>query len=170
VDPKSLYQSHVTEVIALAEANFNVAREPAKRGLGGWSMGGYGALLYAEAHPGQFRAIATLLSLADFPNPALPKDQNHPIPAVLGRDPALWPSFNPLHAADKLKGTALFHATGSEAFDRAMNERFHQRLTDLSIPHTFLLKPGRHTWPFVEQTLPEAQAFLAQHVLADASQ
>jgi len=169
VDSKSRYQSHVTEVIALAEANFNVAGEPAKRGLGGWSMGGYGALLYAEAHPGQFRALATLLPLADFPNPALPKDQNHSIPPVLGRDPALWPSFNPLHAADKLKATAIFHVTGSDAFDRTMNERLHQRLTDLSIPHTFLLKPGRHMWPFVEQTLPEALKSLAQTLANDAA-
>ena len=162
VKRESRYQSYVTEVVRTVEANFNVETRPAKRGLGGWSMGGYGATLYAQAHPGQFGAIATILPLLDFPNPALPKEQNHSIPGVLGRDPNTWPRLNPIGAAEKLKGMAVYHVTGNDAFDRTMNENFDRELTRLGIPHTFVTTPGAHKWSVVEKTLPEALGFLAE--------
>ena len=165
VKPESRYQSYVTEVVRTVEANFNVETRPARRGLGGWSMGGYGATLYAQAHPGQFGAIATILPLLDFPNPALPKEQNHSIPGVLGRSPDTWQHFNPIRAAEKLEGTGVYHVTGNDAFDRTMNENFDRELTRLGIPHTFVKIPGAHTWSVVERALPDALAFLAEKVI-----
>lgn len=162
VKTESRYQSYVTEVVRTVETNFNVETRPAKRGLGGWSMGGYGATLCAQAHPGEFGAIATILPLLDFPNPALPKEQNHSIPGVLGRAPNTWQQFNPICAAEKLKGMAIYHVTGNDAFDRTMNENFDRELTRLGIPHTFVKMPGAHRWSFVEKTLPEALGFLAE--------
>jgi len=162
VKPESRCQSYVTEVVRTVEANFNVETRPAKRGLGGWSMGGYGATLYAQAHPGQFGAIATILPLLDFPNPTLPKGQNHSIPGVLGRRPDTWQRYNPLRAAEKLKGMGVYHVTGDSAFDRTMNENFDRELTRLGIPHTFVKTPGAHKWSLVEKTLPEALAFLGE--------
>lgn len=164
VRPQSRYQSWVAEGVRCAEGGFNVERRPAKRGLGGWSMGGYGAALYAEAHPGEFAALAALIPLVDFPNPSLPRDQNHSIPAVLGRDAAVWPRFNPIANADKLRGAAVWHVTGAAAFERTMNERFDRELTRLGIAHTFLTRPGGHTWDFVESVLPDALAFLEKEL------
>ncbi len=160
VRPESRYQSFVSEVVRAAEARFRVSRRRAGRGLAGWSMGGYGATLYAETHPSEFAALATILPLVDFPNPQLPKEQNHAVPPVLGRDPAAWPAFNPLTHAGKLRGLALYHTTGRRAFDWTMNVHFDRRLTELGIPHTFVPRPGAHTWSVVEAALPDALGFL----------
>ena len=42
-----------------------------------------------------------------------------------------------------------------------MNLNFDRRLTELGIPHTFVLSPGGHTWSFVEAALPGVLEFLA---------
>ncbi len=167
VKPESRYQTHVAEIVRTAEANFNVSKEPKHRGLGGWSMGGYGATLYAQAHPGQFAALATILPLVDFPNPSLPPKQNHSVPPVLGKDPAVWQRFNPIHYAAALRGMAIYHTTGDGAFDLTMNVNFDRRLSALGIEHTFALRPGAHTWSFVEAALPNVLRFLSRATGAD---
>ncbi len=155
------YQQALTEAIELATAQFGLTTNPARRGLGGWSMGGFGAARYAVDHPGEFAALGTIVGLLDFPNANLPADQNHSVPAHFGPAEG-WPQLTPLAAVEPLSGWAHWQATGDRAFDRTMNERWSARLAELGAAHSFQCYEGGHTYAVVAAALPELLAFFAQ--------
>ena len=45
-NPAAGYETYLEEVIAWAERTYPIARDPRARGIAGWSMGGYGALVF----------------------------------------------------------------------------------------------------------------------------
>ncbi|MCQ6555547.1 esterase family protein [Streptomyces sp. C10-9-1] len=50
---------HVEQVLPFVDANLRTVRERGKRAVAGISMGGFGALHYAQRHPGLFGHVAT---------------------------------------------------------------------------------------------------------------
>jgi enterochelin esterase-like enzyme len=156
VAPADRYEAALTEVIRLIGMRYPVPTDPVRRTLAGWSMGGYGAVHYAEAHPGEFGRVASLIGLLDFPRPeTLPAGRNYPVPAArFGSDPAVWRRFNPLHGLAALRGKALLVVTAEDAFDRVMNEEFSAALAAAGIPHEFRRLPGGHTLAVVRAALP----------------
>ena len=152
------FHSVIGEVLADAERRFAIGGSSRLRALTGWSMGGFGCVRYAESTPGDFRALAPMIGLLDFPNPALPPDQNHSVPAILGADPE---SFNPMRQADRLRGLEILLVTGDRAFDYTMNRNFHARLDGLGIDHTYTVLPGQgHTFTCVELCLERVVSFM----------
>ncbi|MCP4639076.1 MAG: hypothetical protein GY851_01510 [bacterium] len=164
VEAGSRYQSYLDETLAFVEGSLNVSSDPARRGLGGWSMGGFGSMNYLIARPDRFAAWAGIVALLDFPNSAYPKDQNHSVPAVLGPD---TDRFNPLRGVSGLKGKQLYFVTAIDAFDRAMNHTFHEHLKDAGIPHTFEVMNGAHTFDVVAGALPRAMKALHEAIGAE---
>ncbi len=125
----------------------------------GWSMGGYGSLRLVTRRPELFTAWGGLLALADFPNPAYPKEQNHSVPKLFG-EPSGWAEWNPLPGAARLRGKGVWFLTGSRAFDRSMNEALRRRLRELDIPHEFRLVEGGHELRVVVENLAPLLQFL----------
>ena len=153
----SRFQSVIGEVLADAERRFTIGGERRLRGLAGWSMGGFGCVRYARSAPERFCAVASMIGLLDFPNPALPQAQNHSVPAILGPDPE---SANPMRQADRLRGMEILLVTGDKAFDCTMNRNFHTRLVQLGIDHTYTVLPDQaHTFACVELCLERVIAF-----------
>jgi S-formylglutathione hydrolase FrmB len=125
----------------------------------GWSMGGHGSLRLIERHPERFAAWAGIIALADYPNAAYPPESNYRVPALFG-DAAHWPEANPMRDVERLRGKALWFATGDAGFDAAMNRTLDRRLEALGIPHEFREVAGRHDFPTLSVLLPQALAFL----------
>lgn len=161
VDRTSRYASFLDEVVAFVERALNAGGSPELRGLGGWSMGGYGSALYLARRPEMFSAWAGIMPLVDFPNPRYPREWNHSIPPVLG-DASHWPALNPLTHAAAFQGKRVFFLTGDTAFDRRMNETFARRLEELAVPHQFKMNEGSHTFAVVEKAFPDVMAFLEE--------
>jgi S-formylglutathione hydrolase FrmB len=128
-------------------------------GVAGWSMGGFGSLRLLQQHPDRFAAWGGLLALTDFPNPALPADQNHSVPPLFG-DETAWPLLNPMRHAETLRGKAVFLLTATEAFDRTMNRNFHRRLNQLGIAHEYVEVPGGHKYDIVAANLSRLIEYL----------
>ena len=128
----------------------------------GWSMGGYGSLRLVERYPQRFTAWAGIIGPLDFPNSRYPREWNHTVPAVFGVSGATWEELNPMGAADRLRGKRVWFATGETAFDRKMNDAFHERLQALGIGHGYELVEGAHTFPVVARLLPMALHFLTR--------
>jgi S-formylglutathione hydrolase FrmB len=95
-DGRQLWESyHVTRVIPAIDARFRTLADRAHRAVAGFSMGGYGALLYAARHPDLFAAAGGFspISHITIPDPPYqgapasdPKtDQGSPGPAFGGR-------------------------------------------------------------------------------------
>jgi S-formylglutathione hydrolase FrmB len=155
VSAKARYAQLLDETIADAESRYHLSRQPGQRAIAGWSMGGYGCVRYAEAHPGSFALVAPILGLLDFPRSGLPAGQSHSIPArTFGTDETKWKELNPINFADKLKSTKVLLITADNAFDRTMNENFRARLQQLEIQHEWKMLQGTHHLDVVKEALP----------------
>nr|WP_307841723.1 alpha/beta hydrolase family protein [Streptomyces endocoffeicus] len=62
---------HIEQVVPFIDANLRTIADKAHRAVVGLSMGGYGALLYAESHPDLFGHVASLSGGIDFSMPAV---------------------------------------------------------------------------------------------------
>lgn len=162
VAPADRYNDYLEEVIRLAESCLPISREPRRRAITGWSMGGYGAVRFAETHAGQFAAVVGIIGLLDFPRAAdLPEGQNYKVPVKrFGEDPAVWAAFNPIWDVQRLKGTPLLVITGREAFDRVMNTNFYARAKAAGVECSFLQLKGAHTFDTVTEALPDVLQFV----------
>lgn len=161
VIPADRYADYVDEVMALAERHFPVSREAKHRAIGGWSMGGYGAVYTACRRPEAFAAVASIIGILDFPRPAIAEaGQNYTVPARFGTDPKFWREVDPRLLLPRLRALPLFIAYADHAAERQMNEAFLADAKELKIPVEIMRLSGGHTFPMVEQSLPAALAFL----------
>ena len=164
--PKQRYEAYTTEVINHATEQYRLSTQRSQRGLSGWSMGGYGATLFAAKHGSQFSAVAPIIGLLDFPRRGLPAGQSYNIPiARFGKNPTIWTEFNPINHANKLKSTQLLIITADEAFDRTMNHNFANKLRELNIPFQFKQRTGGHTFDVVRKALPLVVNFMNQAII-----
>jgi S-formylglutathione hydrolase FrmB len=174
-DRRTLYDSFFTrEFMPAIERKYRVRAERAGRAIGGISMGGYGALRFAFAHPNLFSSVsahsAALLSQ--------PVDQvqravtaSTPISALLGSvfgrplNAAHWQRNNPFVLAGKNRAgvsrlkiyfdCGQSDEYGFDAGARALN----QRLDELKIDHEAYIYPGNHGLRYFLEHLPESMEF-----------
>ncbi|MDG2126014.1 MAG: alpha/beta hydrolase-fold protein, partial [Verrucomicrobiales bacterium] len=156
------YSDYLGEVIAFATKELGLTESPARSAIGGWSMGGYGAVCYAEDHPGRFGTVVGLIGGLDFPRAeTLPEGQNYSVPtARFGLDPAVWAKLNPINAVEKLANSRLMLITGSTAFDRTMNYNFAGRARQAGVNTRVVELTGGHTIEVVTAALPIALQFI----------
>ena len=164
--PAARYAAYLAEVVAWAERTLPVGRTATRRGIAGWSMGGYGAVRCAETHPGKFGFVASVIGLLDFPRAeTLPEGQNYKVPiARFTADSATWVALNPLNRVDQLRGAALTLVLATKGFERTMNENFLAALAAQTppLPARVHRLEGGHEFSLVERAIPL--------VLADAAE
>lgn len=162
-NPAARYETYLEEVIAWAERTYPIATEPAARGIAGWSMGGYGAVRFAQTHPGKFGFVASVIGLLDFPREEdLPPGQNYKVPVTrFTADPATWRTLNPLHGVEKLRGTEITLVLATKGFERTMNENFLAALKTTSLTARVHWLEGGHEFPLVERAVPLVVADMA---------
>lgn len=161
--PADRYGAYLEEVVAWAGQHLPVSASPNRRGIAGWSMGGYGAVRFAQTHPGTFGFVASVIGLLDFPRAEnLPEGQNYRVPvARFTADPARWAGLNPLRAVEALRGARLTLVLASTGFERTMNEHFLAELERGRMPVRVHRLEGGHEFSLVERAVPL--------VLADAA-
>jgi S-formylglutathione hydrolase FrmB len=165
--PADRYGAYLGEVVAWAERILPLGAGPARRGIAGWSMGGYGAVRFAETHPGRFGFVASAIGLLDFPcAEILPQGQNYHVPADrFTADPATWRELNPLTDAGALRGSVITLVLSRLGFERTMNEHFAAELARRHIPARVHWLDGGHEFAVVERAVPlvltDAAAFFS---------
>jgi S-formylglutathione hydrolase FrmB len=165
VTPADRYADYIDEVMTLAEKYFPVSRAPQERAIGGWSMGGYGAMYTACRRPDDFGAVASIIGILDFPRPPIDEPgQNYAVPARFGTDPAFWRTIDPRLLLPRLRAVPLFVAYADKAPERQMNEAFLADAKKLNMTVKTLRLSGGHTFPMVEQALPGAFSFMEAHI------
>jgi len=162
------YADYIDELIGIVNERYPVSRDPKHRGLAGWSMGGYGAMKFAESRPGEFGAVATIIGLLDFPRTIpLPEGQNFTVPIRrFGSDTNIWPEYNPMTHIQLLHDTALFAITADKSFDRTMNENFVQLARQDKLPIEFKMLHGGHSFEVVSEALPMVMDFMGKTIAA----
>ena len=160
------YEDYLSEVIEQAKQRFELTQSPNHWAIGGWSMGGYGAMRFAVRHPGQFATIATVVGVLDFPREeTLPAGQNYTVPLDrFGGDRKVWREYNPINEITALRGKSVLLITADAAFDRIMNENFSAALIEAKVGHHIITLEGAHTFPVVQESLPLVLDFVRSRI------
>ena len=140
VDRKGRYDSMLDEIFQWVSLEYPATSDLSGWGIAGWSMGGFGALHFAERHPDRVSFVGSIIGLLDFPKEeGLPEGQRFVVDrAVFGTDKLEWAADNPTLAAASLSGKQIVIVIADQAFDRTMNENF------LSAARRAGLKPVVH--------------------------
>jgi enterochelin esterase-like enzyme len=145
-------ENRILDLVDSLSSRLNL--DPRRMGCAGWSMGGYGSLRLITDHPDHFTFWGGIIGLVDFPNASYPANENHTVPPLFG-PPDQWPSANPIHDIDKLRGKAIWFGTADQSFDAAMNRELARQLKESGIPHTFEVISGKHVFAVVSELLPK---------------
>src|SRR5690242_3642974 len=159
------------EFMPLIEHRYRIAARRESRGIGGISMGGYGALRMAFLHPQLFGSVSAhsaalmerlpAVSLGNSPE----SGRLRLLGDVFGSPPdrLFWDRNNPLKiaATAQLGGMKIYFDCGSaddygfEAGARALDKMLVSR----RIAHEFHLYPGGHNWSYFAGHLPDSLRF-----------
>lgn len=153
---------HVNQLIPWIDANLRTVADGKKRAIGGFSMGGYGAMHYAFKHPGTFAHASSysggvdlesqLVRVAVTGTPAAegfqlsPVDGTGPFGSPIYPFDTRWKKENPVRHADQLRGTGVSLYSGNgrtsnpvsgaiEAGAQQATKALDNRLDGLGIAH-----------------------------------
>jgi S-formylglutathione hydrolase FrmB len=152
-----LWEQHILQSVALVDATFRTRANRRGRAIGGLSMGGYGALKLALAHPHLFGSAVSHSGALDAvglmagrkPGDVLGDDMRRVFGA---RVPASADLFK---LALKAKPLPRLHIDcGTEDFLLPGNRKLHAFLTRRGIAHTYTEHPGAHNWDYWQARLP----------------
>lgn len=172
-DGKQRYEDFfLREFLPAIEARYRTEASRTKRGIAGFSMGGYGALRFAFLHPELFGSVSVQSAalMEKLPNISLAESvqgSRLKIFDVFGvpPDPNFFDRNNPLMLARtaKLSGLKIYFDCGSEddyGFYKGA-EALDKILSSRHIAHEFHLYPGRHDWSYFAEHLPASLQFEA---------
>jgi S-formylglutathione hydrolase FrmB len=166
------YASYVAEeLVATIERTFPAKRARASRGIGGLSMGGYGALRLALGYPHVFAAANS------HSGAVLHGSRNHPRaggalepaefqrifgPAPAGTDHDLLALAQRCKSHDTLPKIRIDCGTEDDLLGD--NREFHKKLEALRVAHEYEEFPGAHDWAYWDRHVQTALAFQHEHL------
>lgn len=164
---KDRYQAFfLHEFMPFIEHHYRTLPGRRYRGIGGISMGGYGALHLAFSHPRLFGSVtaSSPALIAHLPHVSKGGAQSLPFLRALGTvfgDPlnrSFWNRNDPLHLARtaNLRGLKIEFDCGKQdgyGFEHGA-EDLNRILNARHIPHDFHLYPGRHDWQYFATRIP----------------
>lgn len=183
------YEDYIVEdLVGHVDATYRTIADRRARGIGGLSMGGFGALQLAMRHKDVFAATAShsgvdaLLYVGPHPYVAdqvvLLKDVTswgrgfgpigELIRGIFGADAANWHGHDPVTLAKELKPgeLAIYLDCGTEDFFQLQDgaQYLHDVLTARGIEHAWYLGPGRHDFSFWGQRIDDSLAFFTKEL------
>jgi len=151
------------DLVGLIDRTFPTRADRSGRCVGGLSMGGYGAMRFALAHPDIFGSATSHSGALRFGHDPIGGD--HPYAAefarILGPTPAGGPNdlFALAAGIPKSDLPALRIDCGTEDFLIEDNRAFHAYLDQIGVPHEYAEFSGDHNWGYWDQHVQEALAF-----------
>lgn len=130
------YESYFfQEFLPQVEKRFHIKGERQSRMIGGFSMGGYGALYYGITHRDMFSYIYAMSAVIEGYGV-------RNIYEVIQQYPQ-----------NELPPVTL--ELGTRDFFTRENQRLHQQLTAANYPHDYILREGGHDWEFWSACTPK---------------
>ncbi len=163
------YDTAITrDLIAFVDDAFHTDPRRDKRVVGGLSMGGYGAIKLALAHPDLFSGAVSHSGALAWAHTDFTPDTEWGRSAmrIVGEHSHGGPHdlFALAERADRATLPALRIDCGVDDFLIEDNRAFHIHLDALGIPHQYAECPGGHTWAYWDEHVQEALAFLAETI------
>jgi len=157
------YEDHVLEVVERIDGLFATVAERGGRGIGGLSMGGYGAIKIALKHPDRFATAHSHSGALDVrPGNELWNDEKS---LIFGDELAQDEDcFALAERADRRP--ALCIDCGMDDYLIEHNRRFAAHLSRLGYEHEYQEPPGAHDWAYWDRWIPCALDFHRRHLVA----
>ncbi|MEA2709951.1 MAG: putative tributyrin esterase [Phycisphaerales bacterium] len=171
-DAGPAYATYVAEeLVAAVERTFPAKRSRASRGVGGLSMGGYGALRLALGYPQVFASATSHSGAVLHGSRDQPRKGGSFTPAefqrVFGANPT-GTEHDVLALAQRCKSHDVLPKIridcGTEDELVADNRDLHAKLDTLSVPHEYAEFSGGHNWEYWDVHVQEALAFHHKHL------
>jgi putative tributyrin esterase len=162
----SQFETHITkEVIPAIDKTYRTVKSNRGRVITGLSMGGHGAMYLAARHPDLFSAAGTMSGAMDMNwtkfriNEDFAKSIAERHKALLGTsDPndKVFFENSVINMTDVIKKNAMpiIIDCGVDDFLIEINREFHRRLVYNGTPHDYTERPGGHSWPYWQNSLP----------------
>jgi S-formylglutathione hydrolase FrmB len=165
-DPTNKFETHIiSEVIPKIDNTYRTVKTNKGRVITGLSMGGHGAMYLSTRHPDMFCATGTMSGAMDMNytkfrvNEDFAKSLKDRFQKLLGTtDPtnAVFFDNSIVNMTETIKknGLAITIDCGVDDFLIEANRELHRRLVYNNTPHDYTERPGGHTWPYWENSLP----------------
>jgi S-formylglutathione hydrolase FrmB len=155
------------ELPSVIERNFAAKSARESRGIGGLSMGGYGAMRAALSQPDLYASAHSHSGSVMNGSRSSPPDRFPEAVQIFGTNP-LGTKHDVVHLAEQARNAkklpALRLDCGLSDFFLEENRQFHAALTELRIPHEYEEFPGDHNWDYWDLHIRQALAFHAGHL------
>jgi S-formylglutathione hydrolase FrmB len=163
----------IREFIPYIESHYSIRRERSERGISGVSMGGYGALRFAFAHPELFSSVsaqsAALIVQSPQQTTPMPPQLSGWLGSVFGKpfDLRHWNQNSPFMLAKqnrpqiKTSRLSIYFNCGRDddfGFDKGAAE-LDRQLQAAGIQHEYHLYPGNHDTGYFLAHLGEVMMF-----------
>jgi putative tributyrin esterase len=180
-DPGSQFETYITkEVIGKIDASYRTVASGKGRVITGLSMGGHGALYLSTRHPELFCAAGSMSGAVDMQtgnwkiSGDFLKSVTDRFEKLLGKDTlnnTLYYDNAVVNMADQMKrnGLALTIDCGVDDFLIEANRELHRRLVYNKTPHDYVERPGGHSWPYWENSLPYHVLFFSKILKANGA-
>lgn len=159
IRPRSAVETHlVCELIPRIDREFRTLAARSGRAIGGFSMGGHGAITLAAKHPHLFASASSFGGILDLPRwPGRWGLDAVLGPLATGRE--VWIAHSAMGLAERFAkeaaGMKLLIDCGLDDFALPENRTFHQRLGVLGVPHVYRERVGGHELGYCSRHLPE---------------
>ena len=186
---RARYDDYIArDLVQFIDGKYRTLRDPGHRGIGGLSMGGYGALAIALEYPEVFGAAAShsgvVSPMYTGPKPfAAPAKFGATVEEIRPTTGAFWPRYemfwgsnierwraaDPAHIAEALRRRggrvpAIFFDCGIEDGFIDQNRALDSELTRLQITHRYTEHPGAHTWRYWSTHVKESLAWMGSEI------
>lgn len=158
------YETFITkELLPYAESKYGAPVDRMHRGITGLSMGGHGALYLAFRHQDLFACAGSTsggVDIRPFPN-------NWNMKKHLGEyreNVDVWDSHTVMELTHLIQpgSLKLFIDCGTEDFFFRVNEKLHEKLTYMNVPHHYQTMPGKHDGQYWSKSIDYQMAFFHQ--------
>ncbi|WP_413532173.1 alpha/beta hydrolase [Empedobacter brevis] len=166
IDSSSQYKTFIgEELVHYIDKHFPTEVDRSKRGILGWSMGGYGAMHIGVAYPKTFSIVGSSCGALNFE--LLGENyQNYQVNKVLGDFLSLDATYKIYENENKMKTNHQFYILdcGTEDVEMLeMNRVFHQHLTDKNIKHLYIESDGSHNTNYWSKSLTNQLALFQNY-------
>ncbi|MHB9131031.1 MAG: alpha/beta hydrolase [Armatimonadota bacterium] len=156
------YEQHMLETVAFIDKTFHTINGPEGRGIGGLSMGGYGAMKLGLKHPNLFGSIVAHSGALDIAMLLRSSDLSSELQVIFGN--TLDPADDCFALATRVRPKpAIYFDCGKSDFLLEHNRDFRAHLKRLEAPHVYKEYRGDHNWAYWDAHVTTGLEFHQQH-------
>lgn len=154
------------ELIPYIDENYRTISDKNNRAIAGLSMGGGGAIAYAQRHPSFFSSAVSLSGCVGYCSSENARKIDIDFDKSLGEtDPTLFVQNITDEQAAELKAIKWYIDCGDDDYLYDGNIALYKAMREKEIPLEYRMKDGGHTWSYWQDSLPAVLLFCSINFL-----